>query len=229
MKISNIKQFLQTPFSVEVSTVQNSPGTWNSTKVSIFRDDKLIGEYLRNYHGSGIETFYPFEMNNEWYALYSANYTATRVLKLHEDRIEDWCGEEASSFGFCPIEFYIPRYNMYSVKDKYDYYDVDAEYKTQEEFVETQTSADFVETKFCNFGFMSGCIWGDDSSWKLRYIDLEKIPEKELSIIEKFGYWELPHNMSLKECIDMSGWEPDHDWVRLVKSECINVKTGEHS
>ena len=94
MKVEYVKHYEQTPFSVSTEQVQNSPGTWNSTKVSIFRDDKLIGEYLRNYSNYGIETFYPFKIDNEWYALYSADYTATRVMKLHEDRIEDWCGEK---------------------------------------------------------------------------------------------------------------------------------------
>ena len=38
------KPYPGTPFSIEISTVENRPGTWNSNKVSIYRDELLIGE-----------------------------------------------------------------------------------------------------------------------------------------------------------------------------------------
>lgn len=223
-----------TPFRLEISTVQNKPGTWNSTKVSIYRDNEfdvkadvysegtLIGEYLRNYSSFGFETFYPFEINNEWYALYSANYTATRVMKLHEDRIEDWCGEDPHSAGFCPTEYYVPKYAHVREDNEYDVFYIDGDYE-YEEFSTILKNPYFVDLKYCDFGFMSGCVWGDDISWKLRYIDLSRIPEKELVITEKFGYWELPAE-PLKKCVRMDGWEPEHDWVSIKKQEYFNLK-----
>src|ERR1035437_9608037 len=110
METSYIKKFSGTPFIIECTSIENKPGTWNSTKVSIVRDGILIGEYLRNYSRNTKETFFPFLLGGDWYALYSADYTTTRVMKLYEDRIEDWCGEDSSSFGFCPVEMYIPKY-----------------------------------------------------------------------------------------------------------------------
>jgi hypothetical protein len=232
MQLDIIKKYAHTPFSVVLSQVQNRPGTWNSTKVSIFRDDKLTGEYLRNYSSFGSQTFYPFQVNNEWYALYSASYTATRVMKLHDDRIEDWCGENESAHGFCPTEIYIPQYvhskhtmNIQGKDDTYDSYYVDCD-SEPEEFKSEIESDDFVSLQYCNFGFLCGCVWGDDTSWKLRYVDLSKIPEKILTITEKFGYWELP-SLPLQKCIRMDGWEPGHDWVVLMKEEHINLATGE--
>lgn len=244
MEQINYKAIEGTPFRIETSQVQNKPGTWNSTKVSIYRDNdydiktnvyrrgNLIGEYLRNYSSYGFETFYPFLINDEWYALYSPHYTATRVMKLHSDRIEDWCGEEAVSHGFCPTAFYVPRYvkteSFYDDKGEkksYDAYYADCDC-TFEEFQIEVNDKEFVALKYCNFGFMSGCIWGDDSSWKLRHIDLSKIPDKELIITDKFGYWELP-SKPLKECIRMDGWEEGHEWIRIQREESFNVVTNE--
>lgn len=233
MQIEIITKYSNTPFSVSCESIQNRPGTWNSTKVSIFRDDKLIGEYLRNYSSYGDKTFYPFKVNNEWYALYSANYTATRIMKLHEDRIEDWCGEESHANGFCPTEIYVPKfisakhsYEMQGEKKEYDIFYVDCD-SPEGEFQSEINSPDFISLQYCNFGFLCGCVWGDDTSWKLRYIDLSKIPDKILSITDKFGYWELSNSLTLRESIRMDGWEPGHDWVILTRVEHINLKTDE--
>jgi len=230
METTHYKPIEGTPFSLGTSVVKNKPGIWDSTKVSIFRGDQLIGEYIRNYRNYGFETFCPFKIDNDWYALYSAMYTATRVMKLHTDRIEDWCGEEPSSMGFCPTEYYVPRYNhsqsSYGSDDEiYDSYtvDCDVEYKS---FISEQELPDFKDMQYCNFGFLSGCIWGDDTSWKLRYIDLSQIPNKVLSISEKFGYWELP-NGPLRNHIRMTSWEPGHDWIALTREQHINLKTNE--
>ena len=235
MKTTNIKKFLGTPFIIESRAVKNAHGTWDSTKISIFRDDILIGEYLRNYSAHGTDTFYPFLINDEWYALYSACYTATRVMKLHSDRIEDWCGEEDSTSGFCPVDFYIPRYKRSTHTAEidgethtYDRYSVDCEYMNENEFLTDELySLTPVKVEYTDFGFMSGCVWGDDTSWKLQYIDLSKILEKKLIITDKFGYWELPHKLNLKECINVSDWDPVNNWIELTRMEHVNLKTGE--
>lgn len=234
MEKIHTKKFYGTPFIITASSVDNGPGVWQSLKVSIYRDENLVGEYIRNYGDFGPMTFFPFQIGNDWYALYSASYTATRVMKIHEDRIEDWCGEEAVSHGFCPVEYYIPRYNIMKgtveISGKVNEFTtcgVDTEYENIEEFIAEWKDPNFVETQFCNFAFMCGCVWGDDTSWKLRYIDLSQIPDKVLTISEKFGYWELPGNMTLRKCINMSGWEPDHPWIELTKMEHVNLVTGE--
>jgi len=233
MTLDILKSYPQTPFSVVLTQVQNKPGTWNSTKVAIFRDEKLIGEYIRNYSNYGSNTFYPFQINNEWYALYSADYTATRVMKLHDDRIEDWCGEESHSNGFCPVEFYVPKYiraehtmKLNNEDKSYEIFYVDCD-SEESDFKAELESLDFRSLQFCDFGFLCGCVWGDDTSWKLRYIDLSKIPDKILSITDKFGYWELSNNLTLRKSIRMDGWKPGHDWITLTRQETINLKTDE--
>ena len=38
------------------------------------------------------------------------------------------------------------------------------------------------------FGFVWGCVWGDDSSWKVQHLDLSRVGEGELTRDERFGY-----------------------------------------
>lgn len=234
MKTLEHKTFTGTPFSIDTTQVENAPGTWNSTKVTIFRDDIVIGEYIRNYHSMGTKTFCPFlASDGNWYALYSSHYTSTRVLRLHDDRIEDWCGEQPHSLGFCPTEYFVPKYHTYKStyssdgnNREFEYFVTNTEYKDDNKFKESKEQG-FVSEQFCDFGFMSGCVWGDDSSWKLRYIDLSSVPDKVVKIEEKFGYWELPSELPLRECINMSNWEPSHNWIELVGMKRVDLKTGQ--
>jgi hypothetical protein len=42
-----------------------------------------------------------------------------------------------------------------------------------------------------SFGFVWGCYWGDDSSWKVQYLDLSLIQEGIIMRDDRFGYVEL--------------------------------------
>lgn len=208
--------YLGTPFVLKAYKVDNGKGYWNSIRLEIFKDGNLIGGYLRNYSSFEFKTFCPFQIGETWYALYSKDYTATRIARLN-DTFEDWCGEDENSFGFCPVEFFIPPChsgkNSYSLRDgtksEYEYHHyLDAEYENVEEFwKEVQDAKDPLKIvapgkiTWASWGLMCGCIWGDDSSWKVRYIDLSGIPNKILKIEERFGYWELPDNLDLREAI----------------------------
>lgn len=214
---THYKNFPGTPFRIEINILDNAEGTWQSNRVSIFRDNALIGEYLRNYPNFADLTFCPFFIDDVWYALYSANYTDTRVMRLYEDRVEDWCGDE-SSVGFCPVEIYVPKYASCD-----GIVMTDSEYTTVEEFLQNCKDLDWHPIEFCNFGFLCGCHWGDDSSWKLRFIDLSKIPDKILTISEKFGYWELPKSLTLRQCIDMSDWSCDATGINLILASSTRI------
>jgi hypothetical protein len=75
-------------------------GTWNYCLVTIFDGDAEIGSYRRNYPSFAEETFEPFELDGSWYALYSRDYTSTRVMKLPE--CLDLGGEAPNAAGFAP-------------------------------------------------------------------------------------------------------------------------------
>lgn len=53
------------------------------------------------------------------------------------------------------------------------------------------------------FGFVAGCIWGDDSSWKIEYLDLSAVEKGEIRRDARFGYIEMPDGISLKQAIDL--------------------------
>lgn len=42
-----------------------------------------------------------------------------------------------------------------------------------------------------DFGFVWGCVWGDDESWKVQYLDLSGIQHGMLLREERFGYLKL--------------------------------------
>lgn len=210
-----------TPISIDWSEIKNDPGVLSSTKVEVFYDDAKIGEYIRHYPSFIKATFYPFKMNNEWYALYSADYTATRVAKLTQTEFLDWCGEEGGAMGFCPTEFYVPRYKLATrvlqgkngpIHTKEYTFDNDFPEKRLDEYFEYSGDEDeeYLGESYAEYGFLSGCYWGDDSSWKLRFIDLKGVLDKNLVIDERFGYFELPYDRTLRECVrnqDLNSFE----------------------
>lgn len=51
------------------------------------------------------------------------------------------------------------------------------------------------------FALIAGCIWGDDSSWKIQHIDLTRAHESVITRSEKFGYIELSSEMNLKQAV----------------------------
>jgi hypothetical protein len=59
------------------------------------------------------------------------------------------------------------------------------------------------------FGFVAGCIWGDDSSWKIEFLDLSEIANGVIKRDIRFGYIEMPEGMSLKQAINMGDFKYD--------------------
>lgn len=153
----------QPRFYVTTESVPGKPGCWASLRVSIHerREDGTehkIGEYERNYSAL-YSTFLPFQQGEQWYALYSRDYTATRVMRLPE--CEDLGGEEREEWGFCPTGYYVCKDSGGRV------------------------------------GLVTGCVWGDDSSWKIQLLDLRHIRDGKLVRMEDaLGYLELAGSAS---------------------------------
>ena len=59
------------------------------------------------------------------------------------------------------------------------------------------------------FGFVAGCVWGDDSSWKIQFLDLSEIQTGAIKRDARFGHIEMPNNMSLREAINMGDYKYD--------------------
>jgi hypothetical protein len=223
MKMSKLKTIPGTPFTIEWSTLENAPGTWDSELVSIYRDRQQIGQYQRNYPNLADKTFAPFLIGDQWYALYSDSYLKTRVMKINSDSIEHWCDATVGGADFCPTEYYIPQYTKF-IDDNLSYYVTDGEFEQYAQFAESRSEPGYIESGYFGFGFIAGCCWGDDSTVKLRYIDLSKIPDRSAVIEEKFGYWELPNRLSLRECVDLSIYDDDNTGVNLLSQAYRSLK-----
>jgi hypothetical protein len=145
---------------------------WTTVRVEVMDGDSVVAAYDRNY--SMLQTFEPFRQGGRNFALISTHYTATSVLDLATGDVV--AGEPPHSNGFCPVGFYVPDWwdvndgsvfpgSMYWTKDK--------------------------EWPHGEFGFVWGCVWGDDSSWKVQYLDLSAVQRGELRRDDRFGYVKL--------------------------------------
>ena len=175
---------------------------WNYLTIGIFENDHQIGAYTRKYPNF-YNTFFPFQVDEKWYALYSSDYTATSVMELPS--CKQIATEPSCAFGFCPVDFYIPRYteDIYKAKNEEElnkldekhrpYYavdrierDYDLEHTDTEESLQADTAKEAYKCDTIEFGtkihydlnlaFVSGCVWGDDSGgWKVEHLDLSKM------------------------------------------------------
>jgi|SRR5579871_811843 len=223
-------------FARPVKTIDNGPGygahymigvfAWNGTELDretgkIVPRAEQIGEYKRNY--GFLDTFHWFTKDGKDYALYSPDYTATRIMELPS--CKDLGGEEPKSSGFCPVEFYVPSYVTHEFKrdsikgQKFRTYE-----PSQREFEETEISKPVGGLVHEKFGFVAGCVWGDDCSWKVEFLDLSDSDKGILCHDDRFGYIELPGKSSLRDAIDMGDGESGR--IRISHAQDFDYKTG---
>lgn len=161
-------------YSTQELTVETEEGYGNTLKISVLNQaNKVIAQYSRNY-GALMRTFEPFRQGNKMFALISTDYTATSVMDLATGKII--ASETPDSGGFCPVGFYVP--------DWWDLHDDSI-------LPGSSNWNDGYENPKGNFGFVWGCVWGDDSSWKIQYLDLSNIQDGIIVREERFGYVKL--------------------------------------
>jgi hypothetical protein len=99
-----------------VATIDNGPAS-NSFEIGVFEhglasNEIQIGSYQRNYEF--LKTFWWFRRGLRHFALFSPEYTATRVMEIFPGKgLKDIGGEQPDSGGFCPVEFYVPDSRKY--------------------------------------------------------------------------------------------------------------------
>lgn len=167
-------------YTTQTTIIDNGPNRFKHLDVDILEDGKKIGSYQRNYP-SLIRTFLPFVQNSQVYALYSPDYTATRLMRLPD--CADIGGEGRDEEGFCPAEYFIP-------------YDPE-------------------KGLIGKWGFLSGCVWGDDSSWKVQHIDLSQAAQGVLRREERFGYLPTPSRLPLREAINLEFYREDDEYQEV--------------
>lgn len=114
---------------------------------------------------------------------------------------------DAGGGGFCPVGFYVPDWwdvNDGSLIPGSEYWDADREWPTGD------------------FGFVWGCHWGDDGSWKVQYLDLSQVQQGVVRREERFGYVELATFGFDSPCITLDAGRPR----RSDPSQFIRVARG---
>ena len=205
----------------------SDPGVWATALVSVFEGEIQIGTYERNLAGWAETTFGPFEWDGKWYALYSPDYTTTRVMSLPD--CQDIGGEDPSPGGFCPVEFFVPRYRERTTRDRtrgqsYSGWEFsNAEISPAEALYET-TYAPWVTV---STGFIAGCRWGDDSTWKLECVDLALAVTGHVVRTARFGHVELAQGNTLAASLRFDRNLPHWDLrMTLTRQERRDVATG---
>jgi len=205
-------------YAAVINKIDNGKGYWNYLDIGIFERgqnppdpevDKKIGEYKRNYSAL-YRTFHPFKLKNKWYALYSKNYTSTRIMSLPE--CIDIGGEKDEAFGFCPVDYFVPGLNyLESWHGDPSCQRFGRENKV--DWTNTKCTCDMAKYPFKDYsewhfpdrihGFVAGCVWGDDNSWKIEYLDLSHADEGIIKRDARFGYIELPPELRLNQAIEL--------------------------
>jgi hypothetical protein len=267
------------PFYAKVlEPISNGPGYWNSLRVGIFQrpeadikvegysnpvvsdNDTQIGEYKRNY-SSMFRTFHPFQLRGTWYALYSRDYTCTRIMSLPDCR--DIGGEEPDSWGFCPVDFWVPP--LHYIESLHDegcprddkrghtpdhtksctcgiVHDPDkcpTVNKTLWENIPGANRSCTCKERWDEYnkthhvwhfpdrvhGFIAGCIWGDDSSWKIEYLDLNRADEGIIKREARFGYIAMPDHLHLDKAIHL-GVGNGHMSLKIATQDYYDLESG---
>ena len=188
-------------FRVHAVAKPHKGKTWGSSRVTIFDGENEVGEYERNYPSFSEQTFEPFELDGKWYALYSRDYTSTRVMRLPD--CLDLGGEERAAAGFCPVEFYVPRFKKViyrniktGLEDEVWWFEAAAEGHSGRET--TYHGFDLTVGPWLSLstGFVAGYLRGDDSSWKLEAIDLSRAAEGVIVRSARFGHFQLARGVA---------------------------------
>lgn len=184
--------------------VKSEPGYWNTLVVSVMAEmsdgtTSKIGEYPRNYHCM-YDTFCPFRQGDEWFALYSTDYTATRVMALPS--CEDLGGEERDGAGFCPVSFWVGTPGT------------EEAFGREEEWPGT-------------WGLIAGCVWGDDDSWKVMHLDLTNAAQGVVVRDQRFGFVEMERgetNCLRDVIVDAAIDSYGGPWVRMRTVQTLAVR-----
>jgi hypothetical protein len=174
-------------YELLITPISFGDSAWSYLSVEVFKDNQFLGHYVRNY-SSFYDTFWPFKQEDKEYALYSCDYTSTRVMSLPD--CNDLGGEERHQQGFCPTELWVPDNSIPETEDDCP-------------------EPDHIKGQF---GFVAGCVWGDDSSWKIQYLDLKNVSSGIIRRDDRFGYIELLGSQKLQDAIDLQDYCTNDTW-----------------
>jgi hypothetical protein len=190
-------------------TPTSAEHAWTTVHVEVLDGERVVVSYDRNH--SMFDTFEPFRQAGRDLALVAPDYTASSVLDLATGEIV--AGEDPDPQGFCPAGFYVP--------DWWDIHDGSV-------LPGSMHWRDDMEWPRGEFGFVWGCVWGDDSSWKVQFLDLSRVQDGEFHRDDRFGYVELATHPKLaaRDLIRCSSFEDDMR-VEFSVLESFELVTGQ--
>lgn len=199
-----VRDDFRLPFFARVEKSKEiKPGCWHYLDIGIYHDSVppssgwepnvpvRVGGYERNYSDL-LKTFYPFQgVDGKWYALYSRDYTSTRIMSLPD--CKDIGGEDPGQFGFCPADYYVPKVYGHDYPPGCDWD------KSKGDYQEWAAKYPF-GYKFAPFGFVHGCIWG--GPYEIQFIDLSRAHEGILTMENRFPD-HRPTSQDLSDMVDV--------------------------
>jgi hypothetical protein len=223
------------PFQIKITPISNGDGYWNYNKVEIFKNDIKVGEYTRHYSGMTEETFCPVKFNDKWYALFSADYELIEIMDLQTGNIIPLTEESKEQMdGFCPVEIFCPF--VFKQEWENNKKEKTISYISYSQFKEDGEKEQ--EVFFSRIAFVSGCVWGDDSSWKMNFLDLSGIEKGEIFYVNQYRekewyYEELATNKSLNKIYCYDSFEEGDNFdlnnfilegIIIPKAEYVNFE-----
>src|SRR5262249_28536707 len=134
--------------------------------------------------------------------------------------------------GFCPVELYVPRYKSvvrinkngepsesWKFEDEGEKYDCD---KT-DSFGNSVTVGSW---QSLGIGFVAGCLWGDDSTWKLEVFDLSRAAQGILSRSARFGHLQLANKFPLAKAVRLHRYPPASLRADILQQQEWDVTSG---
>ena len=180
----------------KIEEISNGKGYWSSYRIGVFRKEGDKETQIGEYKRNYPSFYNTFHAFTRNGRDYALYSPDYRFTRLMElPSCKDIGGETPSSNSFCPTDYYIPV--------------VDNEPLDQQPM----------------FGFVAGCIWGDDSSWKIQYLDLSEVDQGVIKREERFGYIELPRSMNLKDAIEYG--DMNLNYVSIITQRTFDIRTGE--
>ena len=92
--------------------------------------------------------------------------------------------------------------------------------------VEYYVPYDLEEGLVGQIGFVAGCVWGDDSSWKIQVLDLSNIENGVILRDDRFRYIELPQEVKLKNAISTWHYDKEDDIIEIGATKKFKLWSG---
>lgn len=202
--------FPDCPYRFTLTPHDSIVGESQHTHCAIDNYGTPVGSFIFNYHTGLDKIIRPFQIGEGWYTTYATSYNKLAVARLHPDRFEHIDADVGGKEGFCPVEVLVP----FKLSDgTYSVWHVDPEAYNYEYFAEPGRTIEYAD-----FGFVAGCVWGDDTTYKLRYLDFSKLAtERKLSVTAPFGYFELPSTGVMHEYFNLE--DLDEGVLRINRGE----------